>query len=88
MLEIPLLTSEEKLRAWELIKESGAKAVVVGTDCQHKGVTIEEIKSLREKLGPKFLLTAAGITIGQLALDLTNAGATRIATPTPGALQP
>lgn len=80
ILETPLLTSDEKARACHLIQESGAKAVVTSTGFGGGKATPEEVKLLREMVGAKFGVTAAGgILDPQMARALIEAGATRIA---------
>ena len=80
ILETPLLTRDEKIIACHLIQESAAKAVVTCTGLAAGRAAVEDVKLLRQTLGAKFDITAAGgIFDTQSALVLIEAGATRIA---------
>jgi deoxyribose-phosphate aldolase len=81
ILETCLLTQEEKLRACELILESGAQFVKTSTGIGTGGATIEDVKLLRDAVGPKFGVKAsAGIRDTLTALAMIVAGATRLGT--------
>jgi deoxyribose-phosphate aldolase len=75
-----LLTPGEKQRAAALALETGAAlktATGLGTDTSR-----EEVAGLRGQAGPDLVLVACGeIRLGEQAIDLLNAGATRICTP-------
>ncbi|HHY86424.1 MAG TPA: deoxyribose-phosphate aldolase [Verrucomicrobia bacterium] len=86
ILEAGLLTREEILRACELIVESGARFVSTSTG-YGPPATVEQVKLLREAVGPKFGVKACGgIRSIETALALVEAGATRIGTSTAPAL--
>ncbi len=81
ILETCLLTREEKLRACELVLESGAHFVKTSTGFGAGGATIEDVKFLREAVGPKFGVKASGgIRDLKTALAMIEAGATRLGT--------
>jgi deoxyribose-phosphate aldolase len=81
ILETCLLTREEKIRACHLVVESGARFVKTSTGLSTGGATIEDVKLLRETVGPKFGVKAAGgIRDVKTALAMIEAGATRLGT--------
>ncbi len=81
ILETCLLTREEKIRACQLVVESGAKFVKTSTGFNRGGATLEDVKLLRATVGPKFGVKAAGgIRDTATALAMIEAGATRLGT--------
>jgi len=79
ILETCLLTREEKIRAGKLVVESGAHFVKTSTGLSTSGATVDDVKLLRETVGPKFGVKAAGgIRDTQTALAMIAAGATRL----------
>jgi deoxyribose-phosphate aldolase len=81
ILETCLLTREEKIRACHLVLNSGAQFVKTSTGFSSQGATIDDVKLLRENVGPKFGVKAAGsIRDALTALALIEAGATRLGT--------
>lgn len=79
ILETCLLTSEEKIRACHIVVESGARFVKTSTGFGTAGATVEDVKLLRETVGPKFGVKASGgIRDTQTALAMIEAGATRL----------
>ena len=81
ILETCLLTREEKVRACQLVVESGAQFVKTSTGFGTGGATIEDVKLLRETVGSKFGVKASGaIRDTAIALALVEAGATRLGT--------
>jgi len=81
ILELPLLSPAEKARACQLIAESAAKSLIASAGFGSGEPSVEEIKALRELLGEKLGVTAAGIIDDpQSAQALIEAGATRLAT--------
>ena len=87
VLETRALTRAEMANACALIADSGAQAVATGTDFwPDTGVSADEVKSLREALGPKFIVKAVGnLRDPQAVLALIEAGATRLGTTNPAA---
>ena len=81
ILETGLLTREEKIRTCKLVVESGAKFVKTSTGFGAGGATLEDVKLLRETVGPKFGVKASGgIRDAQSAMAMIAAGATRLGT--------
>src|ERR1017187_7287662 len=60
ILETCLLTREEKIRACKLVVESGAHFVKPSTGFSTSGATVEDVKLMRETVGPKFGVKASG----------------------------
>jgi deoxyribose-phosphate aldolase len=78
VLETQLLTRDEILVACELIQDSGAHFVCAGTGLTGSA-TVDEIKLLREGIGPKLGIKAsADLREVQTVLALIAAGATRL----------
>jgi deoxyribose-phosphate aldolase len=81
ILETCLLSPEEKIRACRLALESGAHFVKTSTGFSTGGATVEDIKLMRDTVGPKFGVKASGgIRDSQTALAMIAAGATRLGT--------
>ena len=81
ILETCLLTREEKIRACQLVVESGARFVKTSTGFSTGGATVEDVKLMRETVGLKFGVKASGgIRDTQTALAMIEAGATRLGT--------
>jgi deoxyribose-phosphate aldolase len=81
IIETCLLTHDEKIRACKLIIESGAHFVKTSTGFSTAGATIDDIKLLRQTVGPKFGVKASGgIRDTATALAMIEAGATRLGT--------
>ncbi len=81
ILETCLLTREDKLRACNLVLESGARFVKTSTGFSSGGATVEDVKLLREAVGPRFGVKASGgIRDAKTALAMIAAGATRLGT--------
>jgi deoxyribose-phosphate aldolase len=81
ILETCLLTNEQKVRACKLVVESGAKFVKTSTGFSTGGATVDDVKLMRETVGPKFGVKASGgIRDTKTALAMIAAGATRLGT--------
>jgi deoxyribose-phosphate aldolase len=81
IIEAGLLTRDEKLRACSLIIESGAKFVKTSTGLAGGHATVEDVRLLREAVGPQFGVKAAGgIRDAATALAMITAGANRLGT--------
>jgi deoxyribose-phosphate aldolase len=81
ILETHLLSHEEKVLACQLAVDSGTQFVVTSTDFHVPAVNIEDVKLLRETVGEKFGVKAAGgIADAHRAVALMEAGATRLGT--------
>ena len=79
IIETSLLTNDEKVRACQLAKEAGADFVKTSTGFSGGGATLDDVKLMRETVGPDMGVKASG---GVRDLETTNAmieaGATRI----------
>jgi deoxyribose-phosphate aldolase len=83
ILETPLLSEEEKIRACGLAVESGAKFVNTSTGFSRNGANIQDVALLRRTVGPHFGVKAAGgIRNFATALAMIAAGANRLGTST------
>jgi deoxyribose-phosphate aldolase len=81
ILETCLLNDAEKVRACQLVVESGAHFVKTSTGFSTAGATVADVKLMRETVGPKFGVKASGgVRDAQTALAMIEAGATRIGT--------
>ena len=81
ILETCLLTDAEKVRACQLVVDSGAQFVKTSTGFSTAGATVADVQLLRATVGEKFGVKASGgIRDAQTALALIAAGATRIGT--------
>jgi deoxyribose-phosphate aldolase len=81
IIEAALLTGEEKLRACILAKEAGAFFVKTSTGFGPPGADPNDVRIMRKAVGPDFGVKAsAGIRTAAFALELVEAGATRIGT--------
>ena len=81
ILETCLLDREEKVRACHLAVEAGAQFVKTSTGFSTAGAALEDVKLLRETVGPKFGVKASGgIRDTATALAMIRAGATRLGT--------
>nr|WP_236671923.1 deoxyribose-phosphate aldolase [Enterococcus sp. BWB1-3] len=81
IIETALLTDEEKVKACELAKEAGADFVKTSTGFSTGGATVEDVKLMRETVGPDMGVKASGgIHNKEEAQAMIDAGATRIGT--------
>jgi deoxyribose-phosphate aldolase len=81
ILETALLTREEKIRACEMALDSGVQFVKTSTGFSKSGATLEDVKLMREIVGPDFGVKASGgIRDLTTALAMIEAGATRLGT--------
>jgi len=81
ILETSLLNDEEKIKACTIAKMAGADFVKTSTGFNTGGATIEDVKLMREVVGPKMGVKASGgIRDTQTARAMMAAGATRIGT--------
>ncbi|RLL48038.1 deoxyribose-phosphate aldolase [Oceanobacillus piezotolerans] len=79
IIETALLTDEEKVRACKLAKEAGADFVKTSTGFSSGGATVEDIKLMRETVGPDLGVKASGGVRDYDAVKaMIEAGATRI----------
>ena len=79
IIETCLLTKEEKVRACELSVKAGADFVKTSTGFSTGGATVEDIRLMRETVGPEIGVKASGgVRSREDALAMVEAGATRI----------
>lgn len=81
IIEACLLTDEEKVKACQAAQAAGADFVKTSTGFSTGGATIEDVRLMRETVGPDMGVKAAGGARSyQDALAFIEAGATRIGT--------
>jgi deoxyribose-phosphate aldolase len=79
ILETSYLTDEEKIEACTLAKAAGADSVKTSTGFGRGGATVEDVSLMRQVVGPKMGVKAAGgIRSAEIARRMISAGATRI----------
>ena len=79
ILENCYLTENEKREACQLAVQAGADFVKTSTGFGKSGATIEDVRLMREVVGPKFGVKAAGgIRTLEQVLQMIEAGANRI----------
>lgn len=79
IIETCLLTDEEKRQACLAAKSAGADFVKTSTGFSTGGATLEDVKLMRETVGPDMGVKASGgVSNRQEAEDMIEAGATRI----------
>jgi deoxyribose-phosphate aldolase len=79
ILENCYLTENEKRQACQLTVRAGADYVKTSTGFGKSGATIEDVRLMRQVVGPKFGVKAAGgIRTVEQALQMIEAGASRI----------
>lgn len=79
IIECCLLTDEEKVRASRLTVEGGADFVKTSTGFSTHGATVEDVRLMRETVGPDFGVKAAGgIRTLADAKAMIEAGANRL----------
>ncbi|MDF2532066.1 MAG: deoxyribose-phosphate aldolase [Clostridia bacterium] len=79
IIETCLLTDEEKVTACQLAKKAGADFVKTSTGFSTGGATVEDIKLMRETVGPSMGVKASGgVRDLETSLKMIEAGATRI----------
>lgn len=79
IIETALLTKEEIAKASQVVKESGADFVKTSTGFSTGGATVEDVKLMREAVGPDFDIKASGgVSNYDEAIEMIEAGATRI----------
>jgi deoxyribose-phosphate aldolase len=81
IIETALLSREEKIKACQIAMEAGANFVKTSTGNVFSGATVEDIKLMRQTVGPNFGVKASGgITTLEQTLAFIEAGANRVAT--------
>ena len=81
IIENCLLEQNEKIKACELVKKSGAHFVKTSTGFNGEGATTDDVALMRKTVGAGFGVKAAGgVRSYQDAIAMINAGADRIGT--------
>ncbi len=79
ILETGFLSREDLTWVVEIFKETGAHFVKTSTGFGPRGATLEDVRFLREQVGPRYGVKAAGGIKGfESALALVDAGADRL----------
>lgn len=79
IIETSLLTNQEKVKACQLAVDAGTDFVKTSTGFSTGGATVEDIKLMREAVGPTIGVKASGgIRDKETAEAMIEAGATRI----------
>ncbi|MGC8862443.1 MAG: deoxyribose-phosphate aldolase [Armatimonadota bacterium] len=81
IIECYYLTDEEKRIACEIIRDAGGDFVKTSTGTAPGGATVEDIRLIRNVVGPDVGVKAAGgIRTTEQAMEMLDAGASRIGT--------
>lgn len=81
IIETCLLTDEEKVKACVASKLAGAHFVKTSTGFSTGGATVQDIELMRKVVGPDMGVKASGgVKTYQDAMDMINAGASRLGT--------
>jgi deoxyribose-phosphate aldolase len=81
IIEAALLTDEEKIAACRAVMDAGAQFAKSSTGFGPPGANPRDIRLMRETVGPDFGVKAsAGIRTAASAIELVEAGASRIGT--------
>ncbi|MCL4488021.1 MAG: deoxyribose-phosphate aldolase [Chloroflexi bacterium] len=83
ILETGFLSEEEIVRGCKLAEDAGASFVATSSGYGPGGATAEDLRIMRNTLGPTMQIKAAGITSWQIALLAVESGVARIGTTTP-----
>lgn len=79
IIETCLLTDAEKVRVCQIAKEAGANFVKTSTGFSTGGATVHDVKLMRETVGPKMGVKAAGaVRTAEDAKAVIEAGASRV----------
>ena len=79
ILETCLLTDEEKVKACAICKKAGAAFVKTSTGYSKGGATVEDVRLMRETVGPEMGVKASGgIRTYEDAVAMIEAGANRL----------
>ncbi|ACL22279.1 deoxyribose-phosphate aldolase [Desulfitobacterium sp. LBE] len=81
IIETSLLTEEEKQKAAEIVKASGADYIKTSTGFAGGGATVEDVRNLKAWVGQSVKVKASGgIRSRETALQMVEAGADRLGT--------
>ncbi len=88
IIETCLLSESEKIKAAEIVIESGAEFIKTSTGFSGAGATVEDIRLLKSIAGDRCRIKAAGgIRTLQQVMEMIDAGASRIGTSHSGILE-
>ncbi|MCL6629258.1 MAG: deoxyribose-phosphate aldolase, partial [Armatimonadetes bacterium] len=83
IIETPFLTKEEKVIACEIARDAGADYIKTSTGTAPNGAMKQDVQLIRSIVGPSMGVKAAGgIRTIEHAMDLLDAGASRLGTST------
>ncbi len=81
IIETCLLTEDEKLRMCKIVTEAGADYIKTSTGFSKAGATLEDVRLMRENVGERVLVKAAGGISGlEDAQNFLDIGASRLGT--------
>lgn len=81
IIETGLLSDEEIVRSCKIVKDAGADFIKTSTGISYSGAKVEDIKLIKKTVGSSLNIKASGgIRDFKTALDMINAGASRIGT--------
>lgn len=81
IIETSLLTEDEKQKAAEIVKASGAEYIKTSTGFAGGGATVEDVRKLKTWVGESVKVKASGgVRSREFALQLVEAGADRLGT--------
>jgi len=87
IIECFYLTDDEKKIACEIIRDAGGDFIKTSTGTAPGGATVEDIRLIRHVVGPDMGVKAAGgIRTTQQAMEMLDAGASRIGTSSASAI--
>ena len=87
IIETPFLTDEEKVLACKIVRDAGADYIKTSTGTAPNGAMKQDVQLIRSIVGPSMGVKAAGgIRTIEHAMDLLDAGASRLGTSTGVAL--
>lgn len=81
IIETCLLTNEEKIKACEIVSNSGAEFIKTSTGTSTGGATVEDVALMKEHIADHVLIKAAGgVRSYDDAINMIESGASRIGT--------
>jgi len=81
IIETAILSHEEKIKACKIVEESGANFIKTSTGFGTSGATVDDISLIKKSVGENMGIKASGgVKDLQTALNMIEAGATRIGT--------
>ena len=79
ILENAYLTDEQKITACHLVEEAGGDFVKTSTGFAPGGATLDDVRLMRQNVGPRIQVKAAGgVRSLEAALEMIDAGVTRM----------